>query len=365
MSLLQFLRAETLGPLFAPFGANEMFTSSLLAWALQHDDAVRARFLAQVSTPRDPATAPGHSATISALTEADDIEVTVESYATVGNIDIAMFSRQANAVLLIENKTGAALSAHQVTKYRDALALAAPGDPSDRKLATAVLCPLKDLHGITPGSWPGEVPEKGFGAFRNDWSGVGASAVVPHEHLLESVYRPALAAMGDGRDLGQVLLSAAWRHLEGRADASTTDQRAAFFHHLKENWALERYEPQAAEKASIRLAARKSESSDLKVSIGTSSRSMLTIEFGGRRYLRPKNEPTPEQQVLLRYLRHLEVEKPKGSKTVPVPTPYPVFHTDKPWLGTDTARWDEQAAVLQRVLDGLEGLVSSTPASDT
>jgi hypothetical protein len=106
MAPFDFQRPDTLGPMFSPFGANEMFTSSLLAWALQHDDAVRASFLAQVSTPRDPATAPGHSATISALAEADDIEVTVESYATVGNIDIAVFSRQADAVLLIENKTG-------------------------------------------------------------------------------------------------------------------------------------------------------------------------------------------------------------------------------------------------------------------
>ena len=85
---------------------------------------------------------------INALLNATDITVTTEAFvANAGNLDIAIFSRAANAVMIVENKTVSLLGNHQLTKYR--LALCAADPRGDRQLASVLLRPtsLADVAG--------------------------------------------------------------------------------------------------------------------------------------------------------------------------------------------------------------------------
>lgn len=345
-------RRQTLRPFFDPFGASEMFVSSLLGWALQHVGQLRTEFLTLAADPRDPTRAPDHGAAIQALRDADDVVVTVESYAAVGNIDIALFSRAANALLLVENKTGAALSRDQVTKYRDAMRLADPGADGERRLATVVLCPKKDLDLLANGGLPRAGQKIDHGAFQNDWNGVARSALVDHEQMQARLYAPLLESMGDGRELGGVLLDASRRHLASSEGAAAADHRASFFQHLSQHKGL-RTRWEAVPHAASCVLTDTATGERLRLTLGKASRSMLTLGFEDGRPRTLLASETGHHTPLSRYLRHLEVGKTKGSKTLPIPTAFPVFHWDKPWLRDDPAAWDRQISVLRTVLAGL------------
>src|SRR5690606_36718762 len=102
-----------------PFAASEPALSATLAVLLGEPD-VRRLFLDRVlaARPADPTVAE----TVRRLQAATDVEVVVEPFlANVGNLDLVLFSRKANAVLAIENKTGTQLGKLQLTKYRLAL----------------------------------------------------------------------------------------------------------------------------------------------------------------------------------------------------------------------------------------------------
>lgn len=88
--------------------------------------------------PRCPTRSPTR---VAALRAADDLAVAVEAYTTAGNVDLAVFSRNANAVLLVEHKTGTALSKWQITKYQLAMQAADPSAGRTRTLTTVLLRP--------------------------------------------------------------------------------------------------------------------------------------------------------------------------------------------------------------------------------
>lgn len=122
------MRQEPIDSLIGPFAETEMAISALLA-VLLHDRIWRDRFL-DVLVPKkrgndDIATV------VQKLRRADDVEVTTEAWmGGAGNLDVAVFSRRENAVLVIETKTNSQLGKGQLTKYRAALR---DSDPDRRR----------------------------------------------------------------------------------------------------------------------------------------------------------------------------------------------------------------------------------------
>ncbi len=314
---------------FAPLGANEMFVSSLLGWGLQADDEIRRLFLDAVAAATSGADGVREAAAI--LRDAADVEVTVESYATVGNIDIALFSRVQNVVLIVEHKTGTALSERQITKYIHAMRAADPR--GDRKVGVVLLRP------------DGANDARDAAADKNGFT----DAIKLSHSGLPAVW-DAIEKRLDSKDLGSVILEAALRHARGNGGEKAAADNKESRRHL-----LERVR-KAAEEAGWAGAPVKDLSavlhhphvpdSRVRITIGASSRSMITCQLGNRRITAGGRDP------------HL-LDLLQGSTAFAIPTPFPCDHHQKPWMPGREADLEDQVQVVVRMLAALlDGRVS-------
>ncbi len=132
---------EAMSEFFHGLAHSEMSLSALLAWHIQGEGAEAFFAAAELAAP------PGSEAAeaVALLKDADDLCVQTEAWVGTGDVDIALFSRGRNAVIVLENKLNTDLGKDQLTKYREALDASDPSpmisDMSKRRAAVALVCP--------------------------------------------------------------------------------------------------------------------------------------------------------------------------------------------------------------------------------
>lgn len=307
---------------FAPIGANEMFVSALLGWGLQTDEGIRRLFLDAVTAGKSGSDE-GRAVT-AALRDAPDVEVTVESYATVGNIDIALFSRGKNVVLLVEHKTGTALSKDQIAKY--ILAMRAADPRGNRKVGVVLLRP----------SAAGDARDA-----RADKDGFTAAIRLGHSDL-HAVW-DAIEKRLDPTVLGSVIRTAALDHARGSSGdgvAAERESRRRLIERIGKaaesgGWAV----PPVKDLSAV-LRHPRFPDGHARVTIGASSRSMITCQLGSWRITRRDDS------------RHL-LDLLHGSSAFAIPTPLPCDHHQKPWMRGDEADLEDQVQVAMSMLSAL------------
>lgn len=326
------LHMEHVDRFFGPFGASEMFISALLGWGVQVSEKARGRFLdaveAKAATSCDETQV---RATLAALADAEDLTVTVETYTTAGNADLALFSRAKNAVLVVEHKTGSSLSRWQITKYR--LAMIAADPRGDRKLATVLLRPPTN-----------PATDKDM---RADPGGVAVSVELNHNPHLSRVFA-AIASELDSEVLGDRIIGAAVRQsfpTRGEEPTGSTDNRKALLDELEELLLETDWRVGHRRSLSMDLIHDAISCGHLYVTIGPHERSMLWGQFrpDGVRIREFGSGKAPS---------HLFDLCP-GSRSVSFPTPFPVHHTEKPWMGDRAEERAQQVRVAGALLSVL------------
>jgi hypothetical protein len=314
---------------FGPLGASEMFLSALLGWGLQESTSARGRFLDIVEARSGMSTDEAQvRATVAALAEAEDVTVTAESYTTAGNVDLALFSRSKNAVLVVEHKTGSTLSEWQITKYRLAMAAADPN--GDRKLATVLLRPSTDK----------DHDEKA------DPNGVAVSVEINHNPHLSSVFAAIMREL-DGQGLGDRIIQAALRHSFPSVQDSMSvdaDKRKVLLDEIEASleesgWRLSHRAP-----LNMKLVHDMMSDGHLLLTVGPGKRDMLWAQLrdsATRIRQAPEGEP-----------KHL-LDLCQGSRSFSFPTPFPVHHTEKPWMGERAEDRARQVRIVVALLSKL------------
>lgn len=312
---------------FAPIGANEMFVSSLLAWGLQADDSILRLFLDAVASADSGADESRAVAAI--LRDAAKVEVTVESYATVGNIDIALFSRAQNVVLLVEHKTGTALSIDQIKKY--ILAMRAADPSGDRRKVGVVL--------LRPDG-AGDARDA-----RADEHGFAAAIKLSHSGL--SAVWDSIEKRLDPTVLGLAVREAALEHARGTRGgwaAAEKESRRRLLERISEAAKKEGWGGEVKDLSAVlyypRIPGSRVRRTEVRLTIGASSRSMITCQVVNRRIATKAGDPH-----LLDLLPH--------RTTFAIPTPFPCDHHQKPWMGSDEADLEDQVQVAVRMLGAL------------
>ena len=318
---------------FAPIGANEMFVSSLLGWGLQADDEIRwglqaddeiRRLFLNAVAAATSGDAEGRTVA-EILRDAATVEVTVESYATVGNIDIALFSRAQNVVLLVEHKTGTALSDRQITKYIRAMRAADPR--GNRKLGVVLLRPdgANDARDAA-------ADEHGF-----------AEAIKLTHSGLPAVW-DAIEKRLDSKDLGSVILEAALRHARGsggeKAAADNKESRRHLLERIRKAAEEDGWAGEPVKDLSSVLRHPRFPDGRARMTIGASSRSMIRCQLGNRRITRREDG-------------HHLLDLLHGCTAFAIPTPFPCDHDQKPWMVGREADLEDQVQVAVRMLAAL------------